>query len=379
MQQYDVIVVGLGAMGAATLWRLAQAGARVLGVETGGPVHRNGSSHGATRIFRRAYFEGTSYLPLLSLAHAGWQELQATTPRRLTHATGGVFIGPRNSELVAGSVHTARAGNIEHAHWDTAALRSHLPQFGVEEGMHALFEPGAYALASEAARLQMLDESVRHGAEIRYGTSAVSIEHSAAGLGITNRAGVTTRCKSVVMTAGAWMSELLPELATHLHPQHVAVYWFEPRPGCEARFTAEALPVFVYECSDGAQLYGVPAGTGERGVKIGLHNRQRQPWSDAPKPALHAGLRAEIAHYATRIVPELAPEPIDAQWCIYTLSPDGSFLIGAAQRIPGVYYASVCSGHGFKFAPAIGSVLAALALGEPPPVPIDAFSAARFT
>jgi sarcosine oxidase len=378
MQQYDVIVVGLGVMGAAALWRLSKAGARVLGMEAHGPVHRYGSSHGATRIFRRAYFEGASYLPLLNLAHAGWQELQATTPRRLIHATGGVFIGPQGSALVDGSVRTAGAGGIEHSHWDTAALRSHLPQFGIDAGMHGLFEPGAYAVASEAGRLQMLDESVRHGAEICYGNSAVSITHSSKGLSITNRAGVTTRCKSAVITLGAWMSELLPELAMHLDPKHVPVYWFEPRPGCEARFTADALPVFVYECSDGALLYGIPAGTGERGVKIGLHNRQQLPWVDGPKPALHAGLRAEMAHYVARIFPDLVPEPIDAQWCIYTLSPDGSFIFGAAQRIPGVYYASACSGHGFKFAPGIGSVLAALALGEPPPVTIDAFAAGRF-
>jgi sarcosine oxidase len=257
-------------------------------------------------------------------------------------------------------------------------VRSHLPQFGIEDGMHALFEPGAYALASDAGRLQMLDEAVRHGAELSYGTSAVSIVHSSQGLSITNRAGITKRCKAAVITTGAWMSELLPELRAHLAPQHVPVYWFEPRPGCAARFSPEALPVFVYECTDGTLLYGVPAGTGERGVKIGLHNRQQLPWADGPKPELHAGLRAEIGHHVARLFPELLPEPIDAQWCIYTLSPDGSFLIGAAPRIPGVYYASACSGHGFKFAPAIGSVLAALALGEPPPVAIDAFSVGRF-
>lgn len=378
MQQYDVIVVGLGAMGAAALWRLSKAGARVLGLETHGPVHRHGSSHGATRIFRRAYFEGTSYLPLLNLAHAGWQELQATTPRRLTHATGAVFIGPQRSGLVEGSLRTASDGGIEHSRWDGAALRSRLPQFNIEAGMHALFEPGAYAVASEAGRLQMLDEAVRHGAEISYGIPAVAIAHGTAGLSITSRAGVVTRCKAAVVTAGAWMRELLPELAAHLAPKHVPVYWFEPRPGSEARFTSAAMPVFVYECSDGALLYGIPTGMGERGVKIGLHNRQQLDWADGPKPVLQASLREEIGQYVARIFPDLVPEPVESHWCIYTQSPDGSFLIGAAQRIPGVYYASACSGHGFKFAPAIGSVLAALALQQQPPVGIDAFSVQRF-
>lgn len=379
---YDVAVIGLGVMGAATLWRLAHAGARVVGLEAGGPTHSNGSSHGATRIFRRAYFEGPGYLPLLNLAHQGWQELQATTPQRLSYATGGVFIGPKHTGLVEGSLRTARAGNVEHAEWDAAALRTHLPQFNVEAGMHAVFEPGAYALASEAARLQMLSEAVRHGAEIRYGSSVTALGGSAGVVGVTIR-GADIRAGRVVVTAGAWCSQLLPELAAHLSPRHVPVYWFLPRAGCAARFTATALPVFVYECSDGALLYGIPEGgiaTGsglEHGVKVGLHNRQQQPWSESGKPVIGPELESEIASYVARILPDLAPQPCAARWCIYTLSPDGDFIIGAAQRQPGVYYASACSGHGFKFAPAIGSVLAALALGQPSPEPIDAFSVAR--
>jgi len=379
MQQYDVIVVGLGVMGAATLWQLSKAGARVLGMEALGPNHGEGSSHGATRIFRRAYFEGASYLPLLNLAHAGWQELQSTTSRCLLYATGGVFIGPKDTGLVDGSVNTARTGGIEHAYWDSAAARAHLPQFDIEAGMHAVFEPGAYALASETVRLQMLDEAVRLGAQIRYGTSVVSLAATPGGLDVATRAADRVTGKTAVITTGAWSSQLLPELSAHLNPQHVAVYWFEPRPGCEAQFTAQALPVFVYECSDGALLYGIPNGTGpEPGVKIGFHNRQQIPWTHGPKPTLGEDYKVEIASYVARILPNLAPQPCAARWCIYTLSPDGSFLIGAARQIPGVYYASACSGHGFKFAPAIGSVLAALALGEPTPVAIDAFAAARF-
>jgi sarcosine oxidase len=135
--------------------------------------------------------------------------------------------------------------------------------------------------------------------------------------------------------------------------------------------------VFVYECSDTTQLYGIPAGSGERTVKIGFHNRQQLPWDEGRKPVLSKELRNEIARYVRRIFPDLMPEPSAASWCIYTLSPDGSFLIGESQQLPGVYYASACSGHGFKFAPAIGRVLGALALGEPPPVPIGAFAANR--
>jgi sarcosine oxidase len=379
MQHFDVIVVGLGVMGSAALWQLSKAGVRVLGLETGGPSHDNGSSHGGTRIFRRAYAEGPTYLPLLNLAHTGWCELQSSTAQPLMIPTGGVFIGPAASGFAAGSLRTARTGNIEHALWEGAEMSRRLPQFNIEPGMQAVFEPGAYALASDAARLRLLDEAVRLGAQVQYGSTAASIVHTAAGPRVTTRAGATLPCQAAIVATGAWMDELLPELAAHLTPKHVPVYWFAPRPSCAAQFAADRFPVFVYECGDGTQLYGIAAqASGELGVKIGIHNRQQLAWDAGRKPVLSEELRAEAAHYVARVFPDLLPQPIAAKWCIYTFSPDGSFLIGTSRRLPGVHYASACSGHGFKFAPAIGAALAALALQQPLPVAIDAFAQDRF-
>ena len=380
MPHFDVIVAGLGVMGSAALWQLSKSGVRALGLEAGGPAHDDGSSHGGTRIFRRAYAEGPLYLPLLNLAHEGWCELQASSAHPLMVPTGGVFIGPTATGFAAGSLQTARAGNIEHALWEGAELTRKLPQFKIEPRMQAVFEPGAYALASDAARLHLLDEAVRLGARLQYGSKVTSIARTEAGLRITTGAGDELCCRALIVTAGAWMGELLPELAAYLSPKHVPVYWFAPRPGCEAQFTAERFPVFVYECGDGTQLYGIPAqASAERGVKIGIHNRQQLAWDAGRRPALNEELRAQAAHYVARVFPDLMPQPIAAKWCIYTFTPDGSFLIGTSRRIPGVHYASACSGHGFKFAPAIGRVLAALALEQPTPVAIEAFAPDRFS
>ncbi len=380
MKPYDVVVVGLGIMGSASLWRLAQAGARVLGIEAGGPMHCNGSSHGATRIFRRAYFEGAAYLPLLNLAHAGWQQLQATTDQRLTTPTGGLFMGPKATGVVASSVRTAIAGGIEHTHLDTTALRERFPQFTVDDGMHAVLEPGAYALASETVRLQMLTEAVQLGAQIQYGAAVESVEHVAAGLTVTTKAAQRVGCKAAIVTSGAWITRQFPELAAHVEPRRVPIYWFAPRSGLERQFGCEALLVFLYECSDGSLVYGIPAGTStEPGVKIGFHNKQQQPCDPASDaPAIGPDLRREIGSYVAKLLPGLLPEPTHAKWCIYTVSRDESFLMGPCERIPGVFYASACSGHGFKFAPAIGSVLASLALDTAAPVAIEPFLSSRF-
>jgi sarcosine oxidase len=381
MKHYDVIVIGLGIMGAAAGWRSAQAGLTVLGIEAGGPTHSDGSSHGATRIFRSAYQEGATYLPLLDLARHGWTELQAASGKRLMSPTGGLFIGPRHTGLVSGSLRTALAGGIDHEHWNAAELRRRMPQFAVEDNMHAIFEPGAFAIAAEDARLQMLNQSVRHGAALRYGCEVTTLENSGDDVVVGTRSGERFIAGRVIVTTGPWMARrLLPELAAQIVPHRIPIYWFAPRAGQEPRFDGERLPVFAYECNDGALLYGIPAGvSAERGVKIGFHNRQLRP-ADActVAPELDDALRGEMAGYATRILPGLDAQPADAKWCFYTMSKDESFVIGDSRALKGVHYASVCSGHGFKFAPAIGKVLAALAQGQATPVDIRQFSVERF-
>lgn len=141
-------------------------------------------------------------------------------------------------------------------------------------------------------------------------------------------------------------------------------------------------PLFLYECDDGALLYGIPAGMpGETGVKIGLHNRQLNPSDpDAPRPySVPPDLQADIARRIAAVFPGLTATPESAKWCCYTMTPDESFILGASLQHPHVFHASVCSGHGFKFAPAIGKVMAAMALGNPLPVDISRYAAQRFT
>jgi sarcosine oxidase len=145
-------------------------------------------------------------------------------------------------------------------------------------------------------------------------------------------------------------------------------------------FDAEAFPVFLYECEDGSLLYGVPSGVStERGVKIGFHNRQQLPSSpDESVPPVDRALKEQISERVGEILPMLRHDPIRAKWCFYTMSTDESFVMGKSERHVNVFYASVCSGHGFKFAPAIGEAMSCLAKGEKPPVDISQFSLQRF-
>ena len=173
---------------------------------------------------------------------------------------------------------------------------------------------------------------------------------------------------------------LLPELASVLEPKRVPIYWFEPRPGCAEKFSPTALPVFLYEAKDGALLYGIAAGeSAESGVKIGFHNRQHVTYasSEEPAPAMKRYAH-EIESYVAEIFPDLVPFPANGKWCIYTLTPDELFVFDRSSNLPNVFHANACSGHGFKFAPAIGQVLAEQGIGLRSSVDLGAFAFDRF-
>lgn len=161
----------------------------VLGIDASGPTHSYGSSQGASRIFRRAYWEGEKYLPLLKHADFLWNALEQLIDRQILFRTGGIFIGSESSRVVAGSIKTAHHGNIDHTTFTSSKIREFLPAFNVKNGMHALYEPSAYAISAYDSRLGMLNEAVRHGATIERGDSVVNIENHESGIRITTKRG----------------------------------------------------------------------------------------------------------------------------------------------------------------------------------------------
>jgi len=378
---YDLIVVGLGIMGAATLWRAASRYSRVLGIDAYGPTHSYGSSQGSSRIFRRAYWEGDNYLPLLNHADPLWNELEKTSQKQLLFRTGGIFIGPPSSRVVAGSVRTAGQGAIEHELWDWSKITTRSPTFNITRGTQALYEPGAYAIAACDARLEMLNEAVKHGASTDFGHRVVHLENEGSDVRVTTNGGRSYLARSVIVTAGPWIADnLLPELKQLIEPRRVPIYWFTPKSGFEKLFAPEHFPIFLYEREDGALLYGVPSIAGnETGVKIGFHNRQHTPAApDCKAIPVQQQYVTEITSIVESLFPTLERSPIKASNCFYTMSPDESFLIGQSKVLKSTYFASACSGHGFKFAPAIGDALADLAIGQPARVSLSEFSANRF-
>ena len=375
----DVVVIGLGIMGAATVAHLARRGVRVLGVESGGRTHTAGSSHGSTRIFRRAYWEGGTYLPLLERAHVGWSELDAdgSADGRVILARGGLFVGAATSRLVSGSRRTAVAHGIPHDVLAAADVRRRFPAFHPRDDEVALVEPDAMTLAAQTARTAYLTRAARAGARLAYGRRVRSLTSSTSGVTVAGD-GWEVSCARVVVAAGGWAQSLLPhDLAGLVRPMRIPVFELQVDPGRAAEHQPGVFPVFLVESPDGALVYGLPPWRPGAGVRVGFHNRQLSPADmDAPRAAVTGTELREVGERVRRLLPGVRAQGSGTA-CVYTMTPDESFLLGMSRELPGVAYVSACSGHGFKFAPAIGEAMSELVLDGRTSVDISPFDASR--
>jgi sarcosine oxidase len=373
MASYDVVVCGLGVMGSAALYHLARRGARVLGIDRFKTGHDRGSSHGETRIIRLAYFEHPSYVPLVRRAYELWRELETEAARKLLHITGIAEIGPPDGELVNGTLDAARLHDIPHDLLAAPELMRRYQGFQVPPHYVGVVQPDGGFLQAEASVQALLTLAQEHGAEIRFGEPLRAIEPlDGKARVITDNAAI--EAGSVIVAAGPWTSSMFPGSNLPLRVTRQVLAWFAPKVAAE--FTPERFPVFLLESAHGIH-YGFPTfGTG---FKVAKHHHR----DEAVDPETYdrcvsaedeALIRAAVADH----LPGANGPLVDARTCLYTIAPDGDFIV---DRLPGadsIIVASPCSGHGFKFAPVIGEVLADLASGLPPRHDISRFRIGRF-
>jgi sarcosine oxidase len=370
---FDVVVIGLGAMGSAAVASLARRGCRVVGIEKHAPGHDRGSSHGATRIIRLGYFEHPSYVPLLRAAYPLWHDLAAKSGVPLVHITGIVEIGAPDSELVAGTLRASRLHGIAHDVLDPADLMRQFPAFRVPAGHVGVFQADGGFLRAEQAIHAQLALARDAGAQLRVGEDVIAVEPRGAGVRVVTQNGVIDAGCAIV-TAGPWVKSVLPGLPTPIRVTRQVLGWFEPRD--RAPFAPGRFPVFLLQNEDGI-FYGFPDdGTG---VKVAKHHHADETVDpDRCDRAVSAADEAMIRAVLAAHLPAADGRLLAATTCLYTMTPDGDFIL---DRLPGheaIIVASPCSGHGFKFAPVIGEILADLALSGATPHDISRFALARF-
>ena len=372
MAHFDVVVCGLGAMGSAALHQLAARGKRVLGLERFAPGHDRGSSHGRTRIIRLGYFEHPSYVPLLRRAYALWRELEATTGRKLLHITSIAEIGPPAGELVQGTLASSRLHGLHHDVLAAPELMRRFPAFKLPADYIAVVQPDGGFVEVEASIAAHISLATAAGAQIRSGERVQAIEPRAGSVRIVTDCGVV-EAGAAIVTAGAWMKSLLPELAAPLRATREVMGWFEPTDA--GLFSA--FPVFIIESRHGMH-YGIPPHGGA-GIKIAKHHHRNETvdpdrYDRTVSSDDETLIRAAVADH----IPAANGALIAAETCLYTMTPDGDFLIDRLPGAPNVVVASPCSGHGFKFTPVIGEILADLATAGATRHDIARFSLARF-
>jgi sarcosine oxidase len=372
--RYDVIVVGLGAMGSAAAYHLARRGARVLGLDRFAPPHAFGSSHGRSRIIREAYFEDPLYVPLVQRAYALWDALQEESGREGLVRTGGLMIGPPDGVVVSGAVRSAREHGLPHEVLDAAAVHRRVPGFRPAADMVGVWEPRAGYVVPEAAIAAHLALAARYGAALHTDEPVVGWRATSAGVEVTTSRGAYA-AERLVLAAGAWMPRLLGALDVPLAIERNVLHWFRPAHPTSL-FDPDRFPIFICEYAPGLAWYGFPdAGDG---VKVALHHQGERADPDALRrtvsPEEVAAVRALLGTFMPAADGPLAESAV----CMYTNTPDEHFVIDRHPAHANVVVASPCSGHGFKFASAIGEQLAGLALGEVSSLDLTRFRIARF-
>jgi sarcosine oxidase len=365
---YDAIVAGLGAHGSAAAYHLAKRGERVLGFDRFARGHTLASFGGLSRIIRLSYYEHPSYVPLLKRAWDLWRELERESGETLLTQTGGLYMGPPEGELVSGAVASARMHDLAHEVLDNAALTRRYPLFDIDRDWIGLFDTQAGWLAPERSVETHLRLAERHGATLHFAEPIDRWEHDGDGVRVFSAQG-TYRAQRLVIAAGSWLSRLLPQLAPHLWVERNVLFWFEPRGELDA---FAKLPVYIVEDTD-RLYYGFPYDPGNGLKMAGLHFGDRvDPDTVDREPS--AWDEERVRTWLRRRMPLANGERRRAQVCMYTNSPDGHFII---DREGPVTYASACSGHGFKFASAVGEILADLTISGRSSLEIGFLSAAR--
>lgn len=373
---YDCIVVGLGALGSSALFHVASRSRRVLGIDAFDPPHTLGSTHGRSRIIREAYYEHPSYVPLLRLAYARWAELEQRASERLFLRTGGLMLGAPDSGLVAGSLESARQESIRVDVLTRSEIVSRFPAMSPAADMIGVLEENAGVLFPEACVRSYLREAQTLGAQICSNARVTGIESS--GDSIHVHVGAETFVgQRLLLAAGPWMPDVLEMLNVHvpLEIERQTMHWFAPSAG-SAHATPDRLPVALIEHERDRLFYVMP-DLGD-GVKAAIHHEGAIVSPDTVDRSVGLADTAPVAQLIDRYVPGASGAIRESAVCLYTDTPDRDFILDALPSHPGIVLGSACSGHGFKFASALGEIAAQMLLGESLSGDVSLFALSRF-
>lgn len=380
----DVVVIGVGAMGSATLWQLAERGVQTIGFEQFRPGHNRGSSHGESRIYRTAYLEGPGYVPLAQRAIALWRRLEDVSGESLLIQNGALMLGQRESSVIRGVMRSIQAHGLKYELLEEGELRARYPGHRIDPGEIAVREDEAGLVRPELAIKSAVARAEDLGARVFRHTSVERIELEPDGVRVIAGREVCEARRAVV-SVGTWLGKLLPELGLPLRVTRQLPAWYPiERPEW---FTPDRFPVFLRDLGEHARpgvvlapdstFYGFPTLDGAT-IKVAVHREGTLTDPDQlDRIVTHEDL-AEVRSYIEAFLSGVGTEPVRTDVCMYTNTPDHDFLVGSPLGMHQITVLGGFSGHGFKFASVMGEIAADLALGGGTSHQIDFLSLDRF-
>jgi sarcosine oxidase len=386
----DILVIGLGAVGSAALYQSAKLGASVIGIDRFTPPHDRGSSHGDTRITRQAIGEGREFVPLVLRSNQIWEELEAATGVSLLTRNGGLVLASAgtpgthhgSTSFVQDTIATAVEFNIAHEVLRPAKMQARYPQFHLRGDEAGYFESGAGFLRPERCIATQLSLARQFGAQIFNDEIALDIKPASAGTVevISNQR--TFVAGKVLLTAGPWIPKLLSENYTnYFRVYRQSMSWFALTQNRD-RYTPESFPIFIWITGNRPRdmMYGFPAVDGpDGGMKLATEQYEETADPDSPAPPSDdAAIATMFAEYVAPRFPDLSGRVLRSTTCLYTVTPDAKFIVDHFRndqfgKHENVWFASACSGHGFKHSAALGEALARQAWGQPSAIDLAPF------
>lgn len=373
-KKFDVIVVGLGGMGSATAYHLAKRGLKTLGIDRFSPPHVFGSSHGHTRIFRQAYLEGLAYVPMAQRSYELWHQLEEETGKELLAEIGALNIGPRDCNIVNGTVVSAETYGLPYELLTANEMAKHFPAFRLDSNEVGVYEKAAGTLFPEKCIKAYLDAAARYGLEIR--TNEPIVKWAVENGGVTVHTEKDTYyAEQLILSAGAWNPQLFG-FTIPLVVERKVPAWFQAAAQSEV-FKPGNFPAFVWHYNDDLNIYGMPGFHGE-GTKVGFHQGGMTGTADGLPRQASVEETEELRKIVSNRFPYLDTKAVTVDTCLYTNTPDGDFVIGHHPEYQNVIVAGGFSGHGFKFCSVIGEILSDLATLGKTNYDISLFNPTRF-
>ena len=383
---FETIVIGLGAMGSATVYQLAKKGNKVLGIDQFSPPHKLGSTHGDTRITRQAIGEGREFVPLSLRSYEIWEDLERQTGNELLTMTGGLMLGNATGNVLHGSsnflqttIETAKEFNISHKIFSAGELRTRFPQFHIKDSYIGYYEEKAGFLRPERCIETQTGLARQFGAAIHLNEKVRQVfPLSNDSVEVRTDQGIY-RADKLVVSAGSWMSQFFPEYDRLFKVYRQVLYWFDIE-GSITPFLPENFPVFIIVGDSENGIYGFPAIDGpEGGLKVAFEEYVSETTPEKVNREVSQKEIDEAYHkYIAKHLPNLKNKCVKAVSCLYTVTPDGKFILDTHPQFPQIIIASPCSGHGFKHSAAIGEALSELVIDGKSHFDLEAFKIDRF-